>query len=267
MGFEIKHDYIHSLGFKGFGMHAYGDKTVYDARQQFIRELLDADLDLAKQNIIASEMVYGSLPEDERVPGAHDATLKYKERTEEAIKGFESVGAVDYVLYWGAGYLLRLVSDYEESKIQVYVNSRADITNRHALDEFEPFRHFIENKKQLRLVNFKEDNNNEYSKKYFWHDLDGIHDKEPFEKLENMYGKDYKMTVKDVKKAVDLPVLSVIPYDKDVIRSFKLSLPITLLNPKSKSSKEFKKLAKLVDTGKSEPKSSVLKRLVNFFKF
>jgi septum site-determining protein MinD len=83
----------------------------------------------------------------------------------------------------------------------------------------------------------------------------------------NKFGKDYKMTVNDIKKAVDLPILTVIPYDKEVIRSFKLSLPLVLLNPKSNASKKFKELAKLIDVGESEPKSSVLKRLMNFFKF
>ncbi len=83
----------------------------------------------------------------------------------------------------------------------------------------------------------------------------------------NMFNKDYKMTVNDVKKAVDIPVLAVVPYDKDVIKSFKLSIPLVLMNPKSKAAKEFKLLAKFIDKGKSEPKSSALKRLLNFFKF
>lgn len=83
----------------------------------------------------------------------------------------------------------------------------------------------------------------------------------------NMYGKEYKMPIDEIKKSVKLPILSVIPYDKEVPKSFKLSLPLVLLNPKSKAAKKFKDLAKFIHNGESEPKKSVLKRLLNFFKF
>ena len=80
----------------------------------------------------------------------------------------------------------------------------------------------------------------------------------------NMYKKDYKMKIEDVKKAVGLPIIATIPYDKTIIDSFRLNIPVTLMKPNCKSSKEFKKIALYLENGK-KTRENALKRLLKFF--
>jgi len=82
----------------------------------------------------------------------------------------------------------------------------------------------------------------------------------------NMYKRDYKMKIEDIKKAVDLPILTVIPYDPLVIKSFKLSIPVVLLNPKAKSSKKFRELAAYLEQEVKE-RGNIIQRLLSFFRF
>jgi septum site-determining protein MinD len=60
----------------------------------------------------------------------------------------------------------------------------------------------------------------------------------------NMVGKDsYELTKKEVEELIELPVISTIPMDKNVLRSLALKMPVVLFSPNSPSSKEFVRLA------------------------
>ncbi len=60
----------------------------------------------------------------------------------------------------------------------------------------------------------------------------------------NMVGKErYEMTSKEVEELIEIPVISNIPMDKNVLRSLALKMPVVLFSPNSPSSREFIKLA------------------------
>ena len=60
----------------------------------------------------------------------------------------------------------------------------------------------------------------------------------------NMIGKEkYELTKKEIEDLIELPVISSIPLDKNVLRSLTLKMPVVLFSPKSASSREFFKLA------------------------
>ncbi|MCK5023546.1 MAG: cell division ATPase MinD [Candidatus Aenigmarchaeota archaeon] len=70
----------------------------------------------------------------------------------------------------------------------------------------------------------------------------------------NMVGKEkYEMTPKEVEELIELPVISNIPMDKNVLRSLALKMPVVLFSPGSRSSKEFSKLAAHLLEEKYEP--------------
>jgi septum site-determining protein MinD len=55
--------------------------------------------------------------------------------------------------------------------------------------------------------------------------------------------KDVDIPIDEIRSALELPVLAVIPEDSSIKRSVALGEPIVIHNPKSPSAKEFKKLA------------------------
>jgi septum site-determining protein MinD len=60
----------------------------------------------------------------------------------------------------------------------------------------------------------------------------------------NMMGEGrHELTTYEVEQLVELPVISHIPRDKEVLRSLSAKLPVVDLYPKSKSSREISKLA------------------------
>jgi septum site-determining protein MinD len=60
----------------------------------------------------------------------------------------------------------------------------------------------------------------------------------------NMVGKErYEMTSKEVEELIELPVISSVPMDKNVLRSLALKMPVVLFSPRSPASREFHKLA------------------------
>lgn len=60
----------------------------------------------------------------------------------------------------------------------------------------------------------------------------------------NMYDKRYKVRPEEIEVSVNLPILATIPYDKELIESNVFKIPVSILNPKARSSREFEKLAK-----------------------
>lgn len=59
-------------------------------------------------------------------------------------------------------------------------------------------------------------------------------------------GEKHELKVNEVEKLLDLPVIGVIPYDKNVKKAQKLKHPVTHSHPKSKASKGFEEVAGLL---------------------
>jgi septum site-determining protein MinD len=79
----------------------------------------------------------------------------------------------------------------------------------------------------------------------------------------NMVGREkYELTPKEVEELIELPVISSIPVDKNVLRSLALKMPVVLFSPGSPSSKEFVRLAAHLLGEKYEPEGL----FTNFFR-
>lgn len=61
--------------------------------------------------------------------------------------------------------------------------------------------------------------------------------------LNKVHNKDFEISFDDVEGTLDIPVLAVIPYDLNILRSLSEMKPYTSHKPKSKGSIEYKKLA------------------------
>ena len=60
----------------------------------------------------------------------------------------------------------------------------------------------------------------------------------------NMSGEGrHELTPQDIERLVELPVISIIPRDKHILRSLASKIPVVDLNPNSPASREIKKLA------------------------
>jgi len=63
----------------------------------------------------------------------------------------------------------------------------------------------------------------------------------------NMSGEGrHELTPQDIEKLVELPIISVIPRDKNILRSLASKIPVIDLNPKSPASREIKRLAAVI---------------------
>ncbi len=61
--------------------------------------------------------------------------------------------------------------------------------------------------------------------------------------LNKVHNKNFEISLKDIEETLDVPVLAVIPYDVNVLKSLSNMEPYTTHKPKSKGSIEYKKLA------------------------
>jgi septum site-determining protein MinD len=83
----------------------------------------------------------------------------------------------------------------------------------------------------------------------------------------NMVGKEkYELTSKEVEELIELPVISNIPMDKNVLRSLALKMPVVLFSPNSSSSREFVKLAAKIAEVEYEPEG-FLYNILKFFRW
>lgn len=71
--------------------------------------------------------------------------------------------------------------------------------------------------------------------------------------LNKVYNKNFELSIKDIEKVAEVPVLAVIPHDVNVLKSLSESVPSTIYNKKSEGSKEYKKLAALLMGEKYNP--------------
>lgn len=71
--------------------------------------------------------------------------------------------------------------------------------------------------------------------------------------LNKVYNKNFELSIDDIEKTLDLPVMAVIPHDVNIIKSSSEFLPSTSHKPNSKSSDEIKKLAATLSGEKYMP--------------
>tara|TARA_Y100000310_G_C20509300_1_gene728009 strand:- start:155 stop:946 length:792 start_codon:yes stop_codon:yes gene_type:complete len=79
--------------------------------------------------------------------------------------------------------------------------------------------------------------------------------------LNKVHGKRFELSLHEIEKATDVPILAVIPYDLNVLESVSKFIPSTSHKPKSPASKEYKKLAGTIVGERYKPVS-----LKNFFR-
>jgi septum site-determining protein MinD len=69
-------------------------------------------------------------------------------------------------------------------------------------------------------------------------------EKKPLGIILNMVNrKNYELTKREVEILIELPVISLIPTDKNILKSLAHRIPVTIYKPKSSASKELIKLA------------------------
>lgn len=61
--------------------------------------------------------------------------------------------------------------------------------------------------------------------------------------LNKSYDKNFELSSSEVEKAVDVPVMAVIPYDINALRALSEFVPSTRYKPNSRASEEYRKLA------------------------
>ena len=61
--------------------------------------------------------------------------------------------------------------------------------------------------------------------------------------LNKVHNKDFEISLDDIEKTLEMPVLAVIPYDLNVLKALSKMEPLIVYRPKSNGSDEFKRLA------------------------
>jgi len=83
--------------------------------------------------------------------------------------------------------------------------------------------------------------------------------------LNRVRNKNFELSIKEIERAAQVPVISVLPEDIKMLESVYHTTPVTLHKPKAKSSYEFKKLAaQLIGEEYKDPR--LFSRLKSVFK-
>jgi len=77
--------------------------------------------------------------------------------------------------------------------------------------------------------------------------------------LNKVHDKDFELTLEQIEDTTNVPIMAVIPYDLNVLEAQSNFVPSVKHKPKSKGSKEFKKLAGVLIGEKYKP--SIWKRI------
>lgn len=73
--------------------------------------------------------------------------------------------------------------------------------------------------------------------------------------INKVHKKNFEISLDDIEKTLEIPVLAVIPYDLGILKSLSEMKPYTIHKPRAKGSIEYKKLASaLIGEKYSEPK-------------
>ena len=71
--------------------------------------------------------------------------------------------------------------------------------------------------------------------------------------LNKVYNKNFELSIDDIEKTVEVPVMAVIPHDINVLKALAEFAPPTTYKPKSEASAEYKKLAATLIGEKYKP--------------
>ena len=71
--------------------------------------------------------------------------------------------------------------------------------------------------------------------------------------LNKVHSKNFELSLKEIEDTSDIPVMAVVPYDVNVLKSLSEFVPLTSRRPKSKASEEYKKLAGILVGEKYKP--------------
>ena len=71
--------------------------------------------------------------------------------------------------------------------------------------------------------------------------------------LNKVYNKPFELSMDDIEKTAEVPILAVIPDDINVMKSVSKFTPPYIYNPKSNGSNEYRKLAEVIIGEKSKP--------------
>lgn len=71
--------------------------------------------------------------------------------------------------------------------------------------------------------------------------------------LNKVYNKNFELDFDDVEKTAEVPILGVIPHDVKIMKALAHAIPSTLYKPRSKASKEYKRLAAALIGERYEP--------------
>ncbi len=75
----------------------------------------------------------------------------------------------------------------------------------------------------------------------------------------------YEMSPKEIEQLTRLPVIAIIPYDKNIKKSLAIKTPLVIYKPNSKASKEFLKLSAFL-IGEKYQQLSIFSRLIERIK-
>lgn len=84
--------------------------------------------------------------------------------------------------------------------------------------------------------------------------------------LNRVEGKDYELSMGEIKSFTKLPILGVVPEDENILKSTHLKTPVIVSEPNSKSSKAFLKLAADL-MGEDYVEYGLYKRIVDKWNF
>ena len=71
--------------------------------------------------------------------------------------------------------------------------------------------------------------------------------------LNRVYDQNFEISLKDIEKTLDVPIMAIIPHDVEVLRAQSHFIPVTSHKPNSEGSIEFKKLAAALIGEKYQP--------------
>ena len=72
--------------------------------------------------------------------------------------------------------------------------------------------------------------------------------------LNKVHNKNFELSIEDIEKTADVPVMAVIPYDINILKALSKFVPSTTYKPKSEASFEYKQLAGILIGEKYRPK-------------
>jgi len=82
--------------------------------------------------------------------------------------------------------------------------------------------------------------------------------------LNKVHNNNFELSLEDIEKTSDVPVMAVIPHDINIIRSQAQFVPSTYIKPNSQSNVEYNKLAHLIVGEKYNPPKNIYNILNRF---